>query len=56
MTYKVPNVVGLDVKSAKKKLENFTVEYSGSGDIVTVQSPVAGEKLEDGGTVRLLLN
>ncbi len=56
ITYKVPNVVGLDVKSAKKKLENFTVEYSGSGDIVTVQSPVAGEKLEDGGTVRLLLN
>lgn len=56
ITYKVPNVIGLDVKSAKKKLENFTIEYSGSGDIVSAQSPIAGEKLEDGGTVRLLLN
>ncbi len=56
ITYKVPNVVGLPVKEAKKKLENFTIEYSGSGEKVVSQSPNAGEKLEDGGTVRLLLN
>lgn len=56
ITYKVPNVVGLPVKEAKKKLENFTIEYSGSGEKVVSQSPEAGEKLEDGGTVRLLLN
>lgn len=56
ITYKVPNVVGLPVKEAKKKLENFTIEYSGSGEKVVSQSPDAGEKLEDGGTVRLLLN
>lgn len=56
ITYKVPNVVGLDVKSAKKKLENFTIEYSGSGETVASQSPESGEKLEEGGTVRLLLS
>lgn len=56
VTYKVPNVVGLPAKEAKKKLENFTVEYSGNGDKVASQSPEAGEKLAEGGTVRLLLN
>ncbi len=56
ITYKVPNVVGKDVKEAKKRLENFTVEYSGTGEKVISQSPEAGEKLAEGGTVRLLLN
>jgi len=56
VTYKVPNVVGMNVKDAKKKLENFTIEYSGSGENVASQSPDAGEKLEEDGTVRLLLN
>lgn len=56
VSYKVPNVVGLPVKEAKKKLENFTVEYSGEGEVVASQSPSHGEKLEEGGVVRLLLN
>ena len=55
VTYVVPNVVGKNVKEAKKLLQNFTIEYSGTGDIVAEQSPTANEKLEDGGTVRLLL-
>lgn len=55
VTYKVPNVVGKSVKKAKKLLSNFTIEYSGNGNKITAQSPEAGEKLEDGGTVRLML-
>lgn len=55
ITYEVPNVVGKSVKEAKKLLQNFTIEYSGTGDKVVSQSPEAGEKLEDQGTIRLLL-
>ena len=54
-THKVPNVVGKRVEEAKKKLSKFTIEYSGTGEKVVAQSPDAGEKLEEGGTVRLLL-
>ena len=54
-THKVPNVIGLSVDEAKKKLKNFTIEYSKNGSKVVEQSPSAGEKLEENGTVRLLL-
>lgn len=54
-THKVPKVVGKSVEEAKKKLSKFTIEYSGTGEKVVAQSPDAGEKLEEGGTVRLLL-
>ena len=54
-THKVPNVVGMNVDDAKKELDLFTIEYSGKGTKVAAQSPTAGEKLEEGGTVRLLL-
>ncbi len=53
--YQVPNVVGKRVKDAKKLLSNFTIEYSGTGETVISQSPDANTKLEDRGTVRLLL-
>ena len=53
--YEVPNVTGLSVKEAKKRLVNFNIEYTGTGEKVLSQSPEAGEKLEDHGTVRLLL-
>lgn len=53
--YEVPNVVGKNIKEAKKLLSNFTVEYSGTGEKVVSQSPNANTKLEDRGTVRLLL-
>ncbi len=54
-TYKVPNVVGKSVEEAKEKLDKFTIEYSGNGKKVVAQSPEAGEKLEEQGTIRLLL-
>ena len=53
--YQVPNVIGKSVKEAKKILSNFTIEYTGTGETVISQSPDANTKLEDRGTVRLLL-
>ncbi len=51
----VPNVVGMSVKEAVKLLKKFKVEYSGSGETVTYQSPSANEKVYEGETIRLLL-
>lgn len=53
--YEVPNVVGKDKKEAKSLLEHFKVEFSKTGEKVISQSPKAGERLEDGGTVTILL-
>ena len=55
-TYKVPNVIGKTVEEAKKKLNKFTIEYSGTGEKVVSQSPEPKTKLEENGTVRLLLD
>ncbi len=55
ITYIVPNVIDMNVKEAKKLLYNFKIEYAGEGDTIKEQSPAPGEKLEDGGTVKLLL-
>ena len=53
--YKVKNVVGKSPDEAKKALEHFSIEYSGSGDVIISQSPKAGTRLEDGSTVKLML-
>ncbi|MBP3841623.1 MAG: stage V sporulation protein D [Bacilli bacterium] len=53
--YEVPNVVGMTKEEATKLLNNFTVEYSGSGDKVVSQSPTGGTRIEEKGIVRLLL-
>lgn len=52
----VPNVVGMSKKDALNELKQFKVEYSGSGDTVTYQSPEAGTRIFEGESVRLLLN
>ena len=44
-----------DKKEAKSLLEHFKVEFSKTGEKVISQSPKVGERLEDGGTVTLLL-
>ena len=54
--YEVPNVVGMSVKDAVKELKNFKVEYTGTGEKITYQSPKAGSRILEGETVRLLLN
>ena len=52
----IPNVIGMEIKDAMKELKKFKVEYSGSGKIVTYQSPKAGERVYEGEIIRLLLN
>ena len=54
--YKVPNVEGKTIEEAKELLKNFTIEYTGTGKKVVSQSPEPNTKLEENGTVRLLLN
>lgn len=51
----VPNVTGLSVKEAMTKLGSFKVEFSGTGEIISYQSPKAGEKIYEGETIRLML-
>lgn len=51
----VPNVVGLDLNEAMKSLSQFKVEYTGTGNIVTHQSPSSNTRIYEGDTVRLLL-
>ena len=53
--YTVPNVVGLDKKDAIKELKNFTITYTGSGNIVKEQTPSEGSRVKYGGKIRLLL-
>lgn len=54
-TFEVPNVIGKSVKDARKLLSKFSIEYTGTGDVVKEQSPEAGEKIEVGSTIKLLL-
>ena len=53
--YTIPNVVGMTVKEATRTLYPLQIEYSGSGDTVLEQSPIAGEQVESTYKVRLLL-
>lgn len=54
--YTIPNVIGMTPKEAVKLLKNFKVEFSGSGNTITYQSPNSGERIYEGETIRLLLN
>lgn len=49
----VPDVTGKSKKDAEKELADFKVEYEGSGETVTYQSPEAGSRIYEGETVRL---
>ena len=53
--YEVPNVVGLSIEDAKKKLINFEVVTEGDGSNVVEQSPKPKEKCEDRSKVRIIL-
>ena len=53
--YEVPNVVGLDITEAKKRLINFEVIIEGKGKKVAEQSPKAKEKCEDRSKVRIIV-
>ena len=45
----------MNVKDAIKSLKPFKVEYTGTGSIVTYQSPSSGTSIYEGETIRLLL-
>lgn len=52
----VGNVIGMSPSEAIKELKPFKVEFSGTGNIISYQSPSAGERIYEGETVRLLLS
>lgn len=52
---KVPNIIGLELKEAKKQLKDFTVNYSGNGNIIKSISPDAETILPINSTIRVLL-
>ena len=53
--YTVPNVVGKSKKEATSMLKSFSIEYSGSGDVVVNQSPDSDSRIAEGEKVRLYL-
>ncbi|MGM9878456.1 MAG: stage V sporulation protein D [Bacilli bacterium] len=53
--YDVPNVVGMTKKEAKKYLSDFEIVFVGDGDIVLEQTPKAGTRYYETGTIKLLL-
>ena len=52
---KLPNVIGSTKDEAKKILQGFKIEYSGTGDNVIYQSPSADYYVPEGETIKLLL-
>ncbi|MEI5906077.1 stage V sporulation protein D [Bacillus spongiae] len=51
----VPNLVGLSKKDLSQQLYNLQLSISGDGDKVVSQSPEAGERVEQGSTIRIYL-
>ncbi|WP_138415018.1 stage V sporulation protein D [Aquibacillus sediminis] len=49
----VPDLRGLTRKDLQQYLVNLSIEASGSGDVIVDQAPEPGEKIEQGGEVRL---
>ena len=46
----------MDIKEAMQNLKEFKVEYTGSGETVTYQSPTEGSRILEGETVRLFMS
>ena len=53
--YEIPNVVGLTLEEAKKKLINFEILQEGNGNKIVAQSPKPKEKCEDRSKVRIIV-
>ncbi len=52
---KIPNIIGLQLKEAKSKLKNLTINYSGNGNIIKSISPEPGSFVKENSTVKILL-
>lgn len=53
---RVPDVTNLTVAESTKLLTDFKIEFSGSGTTVIYQTPEANTMVEEGSTIKLLLN
>ena len=53
--YEIPNVVGLTLEEAKKKLINFEIVQEGNGNKIVAQSQKTKEKCEDRSKVRIIV-
>mgnify|MGYP004663619057 FL=1 len=51
----LPDVVGMDLKTAQTTLKGFTIEYTGSGDKVIEQVPSANQYVKETNTIKLML-
>ena len=51
----VPDVTGKTIKEAKSLLKDFTIEYSGKGDIIIETSPSKGSSIPINSTIRVML-
>ena len=51
----IPDVVGMEVSEAKNQLKDFDLEFSGSGNKISYQSPQAGTRVLEGSSIRLML-
>ena len=51
----IPNVIGENIDEAKKELKKFTINYSGTGNIIKAISPTPGTYLPENGTIKILL-
>ena len=51
----IPNVLGMEINDAKKKLKDFTVNYSGSGNVIKSISPSTGTILPVNSTIKIYL-
>ncbi|MEH7234869.1 stage V sporulation protein D [Bacillus sp. JJ1562] len=51
----VPNVIGLTKKELQQQLMNIKLDISGEGNVVVDQAPNAGERVQEGTTLRIHL-
>ena len=51
----IPDVLGMEVSEAKNQLKGFDLEFSGSGNKISYQSPQAGTRVLEGSSIRLML-
>ena len=51
----LPDVVGMDLKTAQTTLKSFKIEYTGSGDKVIEQIPSANQYVKETNTIKLML-
>ncbi len=51
----IPKVIGLELKEAQKLLKNFTVNYSGTGNIIKAISPSEGTIIPENSNIKVLL-